>query len=101
MEGSPAPPPSPGGGEKLGNSVASHSTRWLAIRSSRPSSAAAPITPPQSRPTPPRITITMSVPECVQCSTFGLTYLPSLPPHPPATPPPPPPMTTHPTFCPH
>jgi hypothetical protein len=37
------------------------------------SSAAAPNTPPSSDPAPPRITITSSVPLCVQCSALGLT----------------------------
>src|SRR5512138_2273872 len=36
-------------------------------------SAAAPATPPHSVATPPRITITINVPDCVQCSTLGLT----------------------------
>jgi hypothetical protein len=35
--------------------------------------AAAPSTPPVSEPAPPRITITSSVPDCVQCKVFGLT----------------------------
>src|SRR6185369_13497640 len=37
------------------------------------SSVAAPARPPQTVPTPPRITMTISVPDCVQWSAFGLT----------------------------